>query len=384
MPESSSGAVNEVNSPPKVSVVMSVYNAASYVGQAIEGILKQTFDRFEFIILNDGSTDASGSIITSYTDPRITYIEQDNVGLGSSLNKGISLSRGQYIARIDADDVALPSRLAKQVDFLDSNPACSLLGTACYVIDERDKVMFVMRHPSHDVHLRWSILFDNPFVHSSVMFRRSTYDAIGPYGMRAGLYAEDYDLWSRFMSHYRAANLDEPLLLYRHNPAGVSQTKRVSQESQTAETSTNNISSLLQDEHFTLERGLQIRYVRGANWPHPEKERVETAVNDLRLIHSRFAIEHSSELNSLPDVARAIDRDFNRTCLAAAAGLATCGARSSGFRVLGRVLKAKPAFCLSLRPWGTVAMLMLGPPISGMLLDAIRRRNLRRLGLGKI
>lgn len=361
---------------------MSVYNGERYVAKAIESILKQTFVDFEFIILNDGATDDSAKIIDGYHDPRIRYFEQENMGLARSLNRGISLSRGEYIARMDADDIALPTRLAKQVEAMDSHPNCALLGTACYVVDDNDRMKFIMRHPSEDVHLRWLILFDSPFVHSSVIFRHSAFEAVGPYNTESDFHVEDYDLWSRFLSQYRAANLEEPLLLYRHNPQGISQTRRSSQEAQSVAVSAGNMSQLLDNSSFTFERAQQVRYLRG-NWPdHWRKDDIEGAIDNLSLIHTLFLAKHKDALESHPSVARAIKNDVNQKLLMASIALATCGARSSGFRTLRRASRSETR--LALRPsfWATMALLILGPRFSSRLVSATRRWRLRHLGLG--
>ena len=119
---------------PRISVVMSVFNARRYVARAIGSILDQTYREFEFLIINDGSTDGSEEVIRSYTDPRIRRFDHPNKGLAASLNRGILLSQGEYIARMDADDIALPTRLERQVRFLDEHPACVVVGTAAEVV----------------------------------------------------------------------------------------------------------------------------------------------------------------------------------------------------------------------------------------------------------
>ena len=121
---------------PKVSVLMSVYNGEKYLKEAIKSILGQSFKDFEFIIINDGSIDKTEKIIKVFNDKRIVLINQENIGLTKSLNNGLKLAQGDYIARMDADDVALSYRLEKQVKFLDSNPHIFLVGSSCYLINE--------------------------------------------------------------------------------------------------------------------------------------------------------------------------------------------------------------------------------------------------------
>lgn len=127
------------NISPKVSVVMSVYNGEKYLPETIDSILNQTFKDFEFIIINDGSTDKTAKILTSYDDPRIRIFNQENMGLTKSLNRAISLAKGEYIARMDADDISYPERLKKQVDYLNKNPDIGLVGSKYIRIDKRGR-----------------------------------------------------------------------------------------------------------------------------------------------------------------------------------------------------------------------------------------------------
>ena len=179
---------------PSVSVVMPVYNEERYLPQAIESILGQTYQDIEVIIVNDGSSDRSEDIILSYHDPRIRYVKQDNRGLAVSLNHGLSLARGEYIARMDADDVSFPLRLERQVSFLENNAAYVLVGTWAEIWSEEQKTRRIHKHPSSDALLRTFLLFDNPFVHSSVMFRTEVARRIGGYAAGdTGRFAEDYE-----------------------------------------------------------------------------------------------------------------------------------------------------------------------------------------------
>jgi len=206
---------------PLISVVLPVYNAEPYLKLAIDSILKQSYEHFEFIIINDGSTDDSETIILSYTDSRIKYHKQENKGLGATLNVGLGLSRGKYIARQDQDDISHPERFQKQVYFLENNPNVLLLGTRAKVFKDDGTVMGYHNHATNSAVLKFDLLFDNPFVHSSVMFRRSAIDSIGNYTVDRDLY-EDFDLWSRFAEIGDVANLPEVLLDYRHHDKGMS------------------------------------------------------------------------------------------------------------------------------------------------------------------
>ncbi len=201
---------------PAVSVVLPVYNCPLYVGQAIESVLNQTFADFELIVIDDGSTDETPSILQRYTEPRIRYISQTNCGLARTLNRGIELSRGRYIARQDQDDVSRPERLAKQVAFLDAHPQCALVGTWAEIWRDDQRTSRVHAHPSDGARLKFELLLNNPFVHSSVMMRKSALGQVGVYSTdRNRQPPEDYELWSRIARSFDVANIPEILHAYR-------------------------------------------------------------------------------------------------------------------------------------------------------------------------
>ena len=196
---------------PRVSVVMSVYNGERYLNEAIESILAQTFRDFEFIIIDDGSTDSTPDILNSYDDDRIVLVHNEqNIGLTRSLNKGIQIARGNYLARQDADDVALPERLAAQVNFLDANPDVGVVGTWVAYIDENGQPTKLIRAPASPTLVGWLLLFGSCLVHPSVMMRRSCLE--GDEISRPEIpYAQDYDLWVRLSAKTQLANLPEIL-----------------------------------------------------------------------------------------------------------------------------------------------------------------------------
>jgi hypothetical protein len=199
---------------PLVSVVMPVYNAAPYVRNAVDSILGQTFHDFEFIIINDGSTDNTTSIIDGYRDPRVLIITQANHGLVYSLNRGIELARGTYIARMDADDVSLPDRLAKQVEMFAKEPGLCVVGTSIIRIDEAGKQLGMECYLAHDAELRQDLAIRCPFAHGSVLMRTSAVQQVGGYRQEFWP-AEDYDLWRRMAAVGQLANSLEPLYQYR-------------------------------------------------------------------------------------------------------------------------------------------------------------------------
>ncbi|MGH2416577.1 MAG: glycosyltransferase family 2 protein, partial [Microcystaceae cyanobacterium] len=158
---------------PKVTVIMPVYNSEDYLYNSINSILNQTFKNLEFLIFNDGSTDKSAEIIQSYSDPRIKfYNSYKNCGHVVHLNRGIDLAQGQYIARMDSDDIALPKRLEKQVTFLEKHPEVGILGSYCWLINELGQKLGIYPVPLHDLQIRWTSLLANPFAHPTVILRR--------------------------------------------------------------------------------------------------------------------------------------------------------------------------------------------------------------------
>ena len=206
---------------PNVSVVMSVYNGEKYLRPAIESILNQTFSDFEFIIIDDGSTDESAAIINSYNDARIRLIQQENKGLTLALNVGLRAARGKYIARMDADDISHPSRLARQLAYLSQHSEVGVLGTAVQIIDDSGNASGKSRYPtSHEV-IRWHLCFNDPIMHPTVMMRRGVVIRAGGYNADM-VTAQDYDLWRRLSNVTRLANMNDVLLFLRRHKNSVS------------------------------------------------------------------------------------------------------------------------------------------------------------------
>lgn len=220
-------------SSPRVTVLMSVYNSEKYLREAIDSILNQTFKDFEFLITNDGSKDKSLQIIKDYKDKRIRLISRENKGLVASLNEGIGLAKGEYIARQDSDDISVPTRLAKEVAFLDANPQVGLVGSNYSHIDMKSKktgtTTNIFTHPDD---LKVALVTCNQYGHGSVMIRKSVLDKTGVYDKSVG-YVEDYDLWVRISRVADVANIEESLYLWRKNEAGITLTNQQLQIDQT-------------------------------------------------------------------------------------------------------------------------------------------------------
>lgn len=203
---------------------MPVYNAEKYLGTAIESILNQTFRDFEFIIINDGSTDSSADIIRSYHDQRILLIENPiNVGITSTMNRGLSMGRGEYIARMDADDISMPTRLEKQLDFLIHNKNIGVVGSAIRIIDHNGKPHHTSSFPQEDSLIRWTMCFSNPMANGSLMMRSENILRVGGYQSSA---AEDYNLLEKLNWVTAFSNLPDVLFYLRRSEKHVSYTSR--------------------------------------------------------------------------------------------------------------------------------------------------------------
>jgi glycosyltransferase involved in cell wall biosynthesis len=208
----------------KITVLMPVYNGGKYLREAIDSILGQTFADFELLIINDGSTDNSCRIVESYRDSRIRLVSNPgNIGLIASLNRGIALSKGQYIARMDCDDICLPERLQRQVDYLDSNPACSLVATKVAMISATGDELGAWNDDDRfcsSAEIRQRLPRANCIAHPSVMVRKELLAAYGYDPAQTG--CEDYDLWLRMTADgIRIDKLDLQLLRYRVTPGSV-------------------------------------------------------------------------------------------------------------------------------------------------------------------
>ena len=202
---------------PLVSVVMPAYNAEKYISEAIESILGQTFENFELIIIDDGSTDDTLRIINKYSqaDERIAVLKNDrNLGVSRTTNKGIEVARGKYIAIMNADDVSLPERLEKEFRFLEENPEVGIVGGTMLVVSAGGRVLGDRRYYIRDEEIRKHIFRFSPFSHPTVMIRKAVLEKSGlydPYYKSAG----DYELYFRIGMHAKFANLKDRLVRYR-------------------------------------------------------------------------------------------------------------------------------------------------------------------------
>lgn len=202
----------------RVAVVLPVFNGEAHIGEAVESILNQTFTDFEFVIIDDGSTDSTAAILKTFATSQfnLKVLSGPNVGYTRALLKGIAASTGRFIARMDADDVSLPQRLATQGAYLDANPDCVVVGGAMCVIDADGDPVSLRKYPrSHEaIEQSHFVRGECALAHPTVMFRRGVYEAVGGYRPEYEP-AEDFDLWMRMAELGRLANLPDPLVRYR-------------------------------------------------------------------------------------------------------------------------------------------------------------------------
>lgn len=208
-----------MNKSPKVTVLMPVYNVALYVAEAIESILNQTYSDFELLIINDGSTDSTSEEVFKFSDSRIRFVENDqNIGLANTLNRGIDLARGEYIARMDGDDISLPERLRKQVAILDTHPDIDICGAGYRFFGAKN---YDVIYPQYHEEIKAGLLFGCCMI--IPLFRReSIIDAKLRYEQNF-FPAEDYRFWTCCVLQLKMYNIQETLFHYRMHPTQVSE-----------------------------------------------------------------------------------------------------------------------------------------------------------------
>jgi len=214
---------------PKVSVLMPVFNGEKYLKDAIESILNQSFSDFEFIIINDGSHDNSAAIIKSYSDKRIVFIENEsNLGLIKTLNKGLDLAKGEYIARMDCDDRSVPNRIKEQVAFMESNKDVGACGSFYNIFVNNKKALADFPYDSEEI--KCYLLFNSPIPHPTVMIRSSVLKDNHVVYSSDYIHAEDYFLWSEIAKKSKLANVPKALLDYRLHPNQITSTEAFSSD----------------------------------------------------------------------------------------------------------------------------------------------------------
>ena len=205
---------------PQISVIMSTYNGDLWLKNSVDSVLNQSSEEFEFIIINDGSTDTTSSILKSYNDERIIIIDQENIGLAKSLNVGLNLAKGKYIARIDADDICEPNRFEMQKQFLECNQEIALVGSDVIMINDKGNCIGYYKYPtSHEKLTERLYNFKSVFPHSSIFFRKEIIKAEKGYNEKF-IRSQDFDLYLRISKKNKIASINEPLIRLRMNIYG--------------------------------------------------------------------------------------------------------------------------------------------------------------------
>jgi glycosyltransferase involved in cell wall biosynthesis len=266
---------------PLISVILPVYNAELYLKDAIDSILGQSLTDFEFIIIDDASSDNSIDIIKSYSDTRIVFLQKPiNTGYTDSLNMAIDISKGEYIARMDADDISLKERFRKQFDYMDSNPDVLVLGTRYKVIG-RDETSVTLPIIFPEVKL-FSLTY-SPIAHPTAFIRRNVF---GKYGLRYNKKmepAEDYDLWTRILDFGQIENLTEVLLHYRKHQGQISNKKESIQIEAANQIRRKQLAKLMSfnDKSYDIDFALKIILKRSWDVSSYDLVRIDTLIQDL-------------------------------------------------------------------------------------------------------
>jgi glycosyltransferase involved in cell wall biosynthesis len=246
-----------VEKPPLLSVLMPVFNSSKYVAQAVDSILNQSFRDFEFVIVDDGSSDGSPQILDHYAslDQRVRIVHQPNSGITVALTNGFEESRGEFLARMDSDDVAEPTRLEKQLTFIKSNPELVLVGTSSIYIDPSGREVDRPNVPSdHNQMDSWHASgMGTALGHPTAMIRRTAFVTVGGYRQEFEP-AEDLDLWLRLAEVGQIANVPEALVRYRIHPESVSQQRRKAQSQavwRAVRSAAIRRSTIISDKQFT-------------------------------------------------------------------------------------------------------------------------------------
>jgi glycosyltransferase involved in cell wall biosynthesis len=284
---------------PRVSVLTSVFNGERFLRQAIESVLAQTWRDFEYILVDDASTDRTPEIIAQYAaqDGRIVPLRCDtNGGTNRALNRGLELARGKYVANLDHDDIALPERLSRQVAFLDEHPNIGVLGSAARLIDETDREQGQTQYLQAPGALRWDFLFRCSILHSAACMNRALVAQAGGYSPDHPL-ATEYELFWRLLTRTDFANLPDVLVAYRKNSTQTSQARWRVQHGEVI-----LMLYAMYKKHLGIQaqfRALEALYgfLRGAVLE--EQEEVEGAAVLLEILYQKYLQQQSPDAETL-------------------------------------------------------------------------------------
>ena len=329
---------------PAVTVLMSVHNGLPFLAEAVSSVLAQTFKNFEFLILDDASTDGTADYLRTFSDPRVRVITlRENIGLTAALNRGLRESRGELIARQDADDLSHPRRLELQFGFLKANPACAVVGSQARLVDARGRTLGKKNFPLGYRGICFAHLFDNALAHSAVMFRRSTVDGYD----ETFTASQDYELWSRLSERHALANLPQRLV-----------TLRVLDTSITSTHKRPELIRSVQTAHF---QRLFARPAKDAELDLIALFRTRVAPERLREFRALIVELTASTEAAWPGIGRT--PDFRRTLALiherTGYNLLTLS-RGAGLCEILRALRAWPSMLFAMPWWRIVALAVLG------------------------
>jgi glycosyltransferase involved in cell wall biosynthesis len=298
--------------PPRVTVLMSIYNGQDYLHESVTSILNQTFSDFEFLIVDDGSEDKTGEILEAFRqkDSRIVVIRnKKNMGLTRSLNKGLAQARGEYIARQDADDISLPNRLEKQVAVLDDHPAFVLVSSNIEFIDLHGRPVKRSDRAGDPDLIAWHLIFYNHVAgHSVVMFRRKTVTELGGYAERYR-YSQDHELWIRLARVGDIVVLPDVLLQWRAHDENISCKADAEQEAFSLDGTRQRISGLV-GEPISLTEAKKLRDFWLGQFD--DGSRFRKVHIRLRQIYERFLVERAGQGRCPGDLPRRLRARISR------------------------------------------------------------------------
>lgn len=318
---------------PSVSWVVPVFNQARYLADSLESLLAQSFQDFEIVVVDDGSTDQSAAIVRSYGDERIVLLQNPgNLGVGSSLNRGVRAARGKYIARMDGDDLSTPDRAALQVSFMEDNPAIAVCGSH---VETFGAESHVVRRPLGSAAIKCFLLAGPPFSHPSVMLRRSVLERHSLYYDEEIGAAQDYELWFRLLQVAPGGNVDAVLLRHRLHEGQVSAERRAEQEANTARVRGDVLRLLgVQVNKDSLERHTDLFRDK----LHPEAAHLEWAAAWLDQIYERNRVSRVFEQRALAGFLNCTLQRYSSRCAEFGITLPK-GPFAAGRRLLSRLFK---------------------------------------------
>jgi glycosyltransferase involved in cell wall biosynthesis len=349
---------------PLVSVLLAVHDGARFLGDAVESVLGQTLDDLELVVVDDASTDATPDLLSACEDTRLVVVRNgEQLGLAASLNAALERATGRYVARLDADDVALPPRLERQVARMQAEPAVAIVGADVADLDEDGRVGAVHEMPRGPVAVRWHALFAAPFFHPTVLVDRETLDRHGLRYDESFLESEDYELWARLLTVADGANVPEPLVLKRLHPGQASERRRDVQTSFQRRVALREIARLapgLSPEDAELAWGL------GSG-----RDRTRAGAGPYRELLERFEQKHGFDAGVRDEAARSLAR---------AGAVATALQLSPSLPVrlpVARRRRRRAAERVPASPSTTVSVALVSPeptPYRAPLLDLVAER----------